>query len=137
MMELKSVEQLVLLRESVDLECKLALGREGQGALPDDFWPTYSAFANTDGGLVVLGVRDKGDSFQIEGIPNVGKVRKELFDGLNNRQKSAPISSPTSTRRRSCFKADPSSWSRCIARRASNGPCTSRRIRSPATLTGG
>ncbi len=34
------------LHESVALECKLAAGRDGKGALPDDFWPTYSAFAN-------------------------------------------------------------------------------------------
>ena len=87
MMSFSSLEQLALLRESVDLECKLALGREGQGALPEDFWPTYSAFANTGGGVVVLGVREKAEGFQVEGIPNPGKVRKELFDGLNNRQK--------------------------------------------------
>ena len=87
MMEFTSIEQLALLRESVDLECKLALGRDGNGALPEDFWPTYSAFANTGGGIVVLGVREKADAFQVEGIPNIAKVRKELFDGLNNRQK--------------------------------------------------
>jgi predicted HTH transcriptional regulator len=55
--------------------------------LPDDFWPTYSAFANTQGGVVVLGVREKQGRFAVEGIANVAKVRKELFDSLNNRQK--------------------------------------------------
>ena len=87
MIMFSTLAQLVLLRESVDLECKLALGRDGQGALPEDFWPTYSAFANTGGGVVVLGVREKAGQFQVEGFPNPGKVRKELFDGLNNRQK--------------------------------------------------
>ena len=55
MIDLTSIEDLSLLRESVSLECKLANGRDGKGALPDDFWPTYSAFANTGGGVVVLG----------------------------------------------------------------------------------
>jgi predicted HTH transcriptional regulator len=87
MIDIQSIADLELLRESVDLECKLAVGRDGLGALPEDFWPTYSAFANTDGGVVVLGVREKQGQFTIEGIANIAKVRKELFDSLNNRQK--------------------------------------------------
>lgn len=87
MIDIQSIADLELLRESVDLECKLAAGRDGQGAVPDDFWLTYSAFANTQGGLVVLGIREKHRQFFIEGIANVPKVRKELFDSLNNRQK--------------------------------------------------
>ncbi|MCL5059270.1 MAG: putative DNA binding domain-containing protein [Candidatus Thermoplasmatota archaeon] len=87
MIDIQSVADLELLRESVDLECKLAADRDGNGALPEDFWPTYSAFANTQGGVVVLGVREKQLQFFVEGIANVARVRKELFDGLNNRQK--------------------------------------------------
>jgi ATP-dependent DNA helicase RecG len=87
MMDITSLEDLVLLRESVDLECKLAAGRDGRGALPEDFWPTYSSFANTDGGVVVLGLREKQGQFSVEGVLDAVKVRKDLFDGLNNRQK--------------------------------------------------
>ena len=87
MIEIETIADLELLRESVDLECKLAAGRDGQGAVPEDFWPTNSAFANTQGGLVVLGMREKQGHFSVEGIANVLKVRKELFDSLNNRQK--------------------------------------------------
>ena len=86
MIDLNSPADLELLRESIDLECKLAVGRDGQGALPEDFWPTYSAFANTNGGMVLLGVREKKGQFQLEGIANPAKVRKELFDNLNNRK---------------------------------------------------
>lgn len=87
MIEIHTIADLELLRESVDLECKLAAGRDGKGALPEDFWPTYSAFANTEGGIVVLGVRERQEQFIVEGLVNVAKVRKELFDALNNRQK--------------------------------------------------
>lgn len=87
MIEIQSIADIELLRESVGLECKLAAGRDGKGALPEDFWPTYSSFGNTEGGIVLLGVRERKDQFIIEGVVNVAKVRKELFDALNNRQK--------------------------------------------------
>lgn len=87
MIGINSIADIALLRESVDLECKLAGGRDGQGAVPDDFWSTYSAFANTQGGVVLLGVREKNGHFDVAGIQNVAKLRKALFDCLNNRQK--------------------------------------------------
>jgi len=87
MIEIQSIADIELLRESVDLECKLAGGRDGRGAVPDDFWPTYSAFANAQGGMVLLGVREKNGQLEAVGIHNVALVRKELFDGLNSRQK--------------------------------------------------
>jgi predicted HTH transcriptional regulator len=88
MIDISLLEDLSLLRESVTLECKLAGGRDGKGALPDDFWPTYSAMANTNGGMVILGVREKKGWFEIVGIENIDKVRKDLFNHLNNRNKT-------------------------------------------------
>jgi predicted HTH transcriptional regulator len=85
--EIHSVSDIDLLRESVDLECKLALGQDGQGKLPKDFWPTYSAMTNTEGGLILLGVQQKKGHFQIRNIPNPDSIRKELADLSGNRQK--------------------------------------------------
>ena len=85
--DIASLHDLTLLRESVALEYKLALGRDGKGALPEDFWPSYSAMANTDGGLIILGVRERKGQFEAVGIEDVAKVRTELFNNLNNRQK--------------------------------------------------
>lgn len=75
---LQSLEDVSLLRETAELECKLAQGPNGQGELPKDFWPTYSAMANTHGGVVLLGVREKEGVFSIAGIQNPAKVRMEL-----------------------------------------------------------
>jgi predicted HTH transcriptional regulator len=97
MIKITSLADLELIRESVDLEFKLSVGKDGNGTLPQDFWPTYSAFANTEGGVIVLGVRERKHQFIVEGINDSDKVRRELFDGLNNRQKiSANLLSDTS-----------------------------------------
>jgi ATP-dependent DNA helicase RecG len=37
MLNLQTLEDLSLLRESVELECKAAQGAEGQGEVPKDF----------------------------------------------------------------------------------------------------
>ena len=64
-----SLEDLALLRETVELECKLAQGQNGQGEVPKDFWPTYSAMANAHGGVVLLGVREKDGCFPLQAYP--------------------------------------------------------------------
>ncbi|MCE4553892.1 RNA-binding domain-containing protein [Roseateles cellulosilyticus] len=86
-MKLDSLEDIHLLRESQELECKLALGQDGKGELPKDFWPTYSAMANAHGGIVLLGLREKDGVFSLAGLPHAAKLRTELFNNLNNRAK--------------------------------------------------
>ncbi|MEZ4273639.1 MAG: ATP-binding protein [Myxococcota bacterium] len=78
-----SVEDFV---EGRDFEIKRATGRHGRGELPKDFWPTYSAMANTGGGVILLGVAQGDDGFQVKGISEPGRILKPLWDGLNNRQ---------------------------------------------------
>jgi Predicted transcriptional regulator containing an HTH domain and an uncharacterized domain shared with the mammalian protein Schlafen len=84
MFAIKSLDDLQLLAETVELECKLAQGQDGKGDLPKDFWPTYSAMANTHGGVVLLGVRETDGKFSIAGLENPDKVRSDLFNTLNN-----------------------------------------------------
>src|SRR3546814_18765413 len=80
---LRTLADLDLLAESVDVECKLAQGKDGKGELPKDFWPTYSAFANTRGGIVLLGIQEKADNpFRIAGLSNIEKIRPALFNTL-------------------------------------------------------
>ena len=82
-----TMEDIALLAEAVDLECKAAQGRNGQGELPADFWPTYSAMANTEGGVILLGVQEKPPGlFQAVGLAQVERVRKPLWDNLHNQK---------------------------------------------------
>ena len=82
-----AAEELLALGESADLECKAAQGRDGRGELPEDFWRSYSAMANADGGLIFLGVEEKPrGQFKAIGLVNLEKVRKALWDNLHNRK---------------------------------------------------
>src|SRR5690606_6390945 len=81
-------EDLESLRESWDFEAKLALGRDGRGALPESLWETYSAMANTAGGVILLGAEERDDgTLELVGIPDVERVERELWNNLQNPQK--------------------------------------------------
>lgn len=65
------------LAEACDLECKAAQGRDGRGELPEDFWKSYSAMANADGGVILLGVQEKPrGEFRALGLIDVERVRR-------------------------------------------------------------
>ncbi len=80
-----TIEELQELRERFDFEAKTAAGRDGRGTLPQSFWETYSAFANTEGGLIALGVKETpGKPLDVRGVPEPERLQKELWNGLNN-----------------------------------------------------
>ena len=76
-----NILQLINNGENVETECKEA----GQG-LPKDMWETYSSFANTNGGVILLGIKQKGDTFHVSGV-ETSKRLKEFWDTINNSQK--------------------------------------------------
>ena len=78
----KQIERLVKQGEVVHTECK-----DASGGLPDSIWESYSAFANMDGGVIVLGVKEVGGKFSITGVPNAATLIKRFWDGVNNREK--------------------------------------------------
>jgi ATP-dependent DNA helicase RecG len=86
-MKITDILDLQTLVESEQVEFKLAAGRDGKGALPKDFWPTYSAMANCRGGWVILGVQEKNHEFIPVGIENPEKIKTDLFNQLNDRDK--------------------------------------------------
>ena len=76
-------ENLQVYRESNRLELKSALG-----GLPQSLWETYSAFANTSGGIILLGVEESSDkTIKTLSLPNPEKLVHEFWNTANNRQK--------------------------------------------------
>lgn len=67
--------------EGNDLEYKKA-----KNALPDSFWETYSAFANTNGGKIILGIDEKNEE-PYQGVNDPQKIRDNLFALVANKQK--------------------------------------------------
>ncbi len=82
------IYKLVGTGEHVMLECKKA-----QSGVPNSVWETYSAFANTNGGTILLGVyedvaeKDIDKRFVITGVENADKIRKDLWNTINSREK--------------------------------------------------
>ena len=62
-MKSEEIKKLVAKSENDAVEFKRA-----RGGVPADFWPSYSSFANTDGGVIILGVREKDGKREIEGL---------------------------------------------------------------------
>ena len=83
-----TLDDLLSLREGWDFEAKAAQGRDGRGALPKSFWETCSAMANSEGGLIALGIREGADrSLEVLGLADPQRVDTDLWNLLGNRQK--------------------------------------------------
>ena len=60
--------------------------KRAQGGLPHSLWETYSAFANTYGGLILLGVEELPDhSLRVQGLLNPEELAAEFRALLNDR----------------------------------------------------
>jgi ATP-dependent DNA helicase RecG len=70
--------------EGVDWEFKSA-----RGGVPGSLWETYSAMANTDGGVIVLGASEREFQARLDGLSaeQAERYRRDLWATLNNRGK--------------------------------------------------
>ncbi len=75
------IDSEFLSNEYHEIEYKSALG-----GFPNEFWKTYSAFANTNTGIIVLGIAEKKENFQIEGLTDeqIEKYKKHFWNNCNN-----------------------------------------------------
>lgn len=81
------IHKLIRQGESISVEMKKCSDK-----LPRSIWETYSAFANTRGGIILLGVTEHKDRtadarFEITGVSDPYKIETDFFNILNNRQK--------------------------------------------------
>ncbi len=82
MIDFSKMEQY---RENNRIEAKKALG-----GLPHSIWETYSAFANTLGGIILLGVEEHKDhSLHTVDLPDPERLIKEFWDIVNNPNKTS------------------------------------------------
>lgn len=58
------------------------------GGLPRSIWETYSSLANSQGGVILLGVEENPNkTFTVSGIKNADVMIKDFWDNINNPQK--------------------------------------------------
>jgi len=83
---------LIKYGERLTLECKKA-----EGGIPNALWETYSSFANTNGGVILLGVeenlkeRDVTKRFTFHNLNNPQKMLKDFWDTINSKKVSTNL----------------------------------------------
>ena len=76
------IENHISIKEDLDVEFKSA-----KGGFPGSFWETYSAFANTEGGIIVFGVKENNGDFIVNTLNNdaIDKYKKDFWSAINNK----------------------------------------------------
>ena len=85
MMTTQEIKDMMLYGERINIEYK-----EASDDLPKSLWETYSSFANTIGGTIVLGIKEHRNKtieegkFEIKGVGDVDKILKTFWDTINS-----------------------------------------------------
>ena len=78
------IASILNAKEHVNMEVK-ATG----GGIPNSIWETYSSFANTFGGTIILGIEEDKTTKELIpiGIQNPQQMLSDIWNTLNNKQK--------------------------------------------------
>lgn len=88
----KTIRAALLIGERITLEAKRA-----EKEIPKSVWETYSPFANTHGGLILLGIeehqkeKNPAKRYEILGVEDAAKIRKDFWDTVNSNKVSQSI----------------------------------------------
>jgi len=74
------------IRKLSDLEWEDFEVKEAKTELPKSSWQTVSAFSNSSGGWLVFGVKQKGASFDIQGVINPEKIEQDFLNTLRGKK---------------------------------------------------
>ena len=83
-MDMQELKSLIYQGEKVDIECKNA-----ESSVPKSTYESYSAFANTKGGYIILGVKEDKtkikpeERFVMQGIENPKKQMEDFWNTIN------------------------------------------------------
>lgn len=83
----EKIKEMILLGENSTLEIK-----ESRKKVPSSVWESYSAFANTHGGIILLGITEHKDKplperFEITGVEDSFKIITDFFNQLEDPKK--------------------------------------------------
>lgn len=76
-----NIDKLMLEQKKNTLEAKKAKHK-----VPSSIWDTYSSFANTNGGIILLGVEEDKETHQLvaSGVENASQMIIDIWNALNN-----------------------------------------------------
>lgn len=80
--KIKCFDDIIRLKENKNIEFK-----EATSNLGSSFWETYSSFANTEGGIIILGVKEGKVENKIVGVDSIEKLIQEITTTANNQTK--------------------------------------------------
>lgn len=83
-MNKQEIMELLNIGENREVEFK-----ESYKKLPKSLWETYSSFANTRGGIIILGIKENKETKMctIEGVEEANNILKDFWNTINNSEK--------------------------------------------------
>lgn len=62
--------------------------KAAEGGLPQSLWDTYSSMANTYGGVIICGVRERQDgTWYTTGMKDASKLKRNFWNQANDQKK--------------------------------------------------